>query len=304
MAEHTHEFHFEDLDDVIRTIQFATPRTMRRTSSVREEPHRYGWFRSTSMQDAIDLYQNGWREGRERVLALSDNFKFLDGKPPPKWDFTRQPTGSVVDIGAHVMGEPNDMVTWRPPERKRIVITMNLAVWSDVTPGAFYLRGGVATALVDALQRYGHDVEVRVAAYSRHYCAQGEGCDRCGEIGYPGQTVNSLVTWPAKKFHEALDLSALAFSLSHPSAFRRFVFRIRECFLPEIVPGVPMLDVSPHDYGKSIDIPAESPWRGDVYFGPLTNQVPWFDMKAVTNWFLDELKAQDIEFLRGWHADG
>lgn len=295
-----HEFNFEDLDDIINTITNAEPRTQHRRSSVREEPNRNGWFRSNSMQDAITIYQEGWKDGRDRVIALADNFKFLEGKPPPKWDFSRQPTGAVVDIGAHNMGEPNDMITWQPPERKRITLTFNLAVWSSVTPGAFYLRGGIAAALVDALQRYGHDVEVNIAAYSRHYCHASEQCERCGEIGYPGETINSLITWKAKKFHEALDLTALAFSLAHPSAFRRFVFRVRECFLPEIVSGIHMLDISPHDYGKSIDLPPER--RGDIYFGPLTNQVDWVDMMAVTEWFLDTLKEQRIEFLRGWNA--
>jgi len=296
----THELHFNDLDDVIQAISSADPKTQYRRSSVREEPHRRGWFRSTSMQDAIDLYREGWEEGRNRVLALADNFKFLEGKPPPKWDFARQPTGAVVDIGAHNAGEPNDMITWQPPERKRVTVTFNLAVWSNVTPGAFYLRGGIAAALVDALQRYGHDVEVRIAAHSRLYCHHSERCERCGEVGYPGDTFNSLITWPAKTFHEPLNITALAFSLSHPSAFRRFVFRLRECFLPEITPGVHALDVSPHDYGKSIDLPPEG--RGDIYFGPLTNQVDWTDMMAVTDWFLDTLKEQHIEFLRGWHA--
>jgi hypothetical protein len=299
----THEFHFDDLDDVINVVEHAQPRTVARRSSVREEANRYGWFRSTSMQDAIDLYREGWADGRDRVLALADNFKFLHGKPPPKWDFTRQPTGAVVDIGAHNAGEPNDMVTWQPPERKHIRITINLAVWSRVTPGAFYLRGGMAAALVDALQRHGHDVEVIVAAYSRHYCnLREETCERCGEAGYPGEQQNSLITWAAKKRHEPLDIAGLAFSIAHPSAFRRFVFRLRECLLPEIVEGVHMLDVSPHDYGKSIDLPHGNPWHGDIYFGPLANQVDWGDMMAVTDWFLDTLKAQDIEFLRGWNA--
>jgi hypothetical protein len=300
--EHTHEFHFADLDELLRSIEFADARTRSRRSSVREEGNRYGWFRSTSMSDAISLYREGWPEGRNRVIALADNFNFLKGKPPQRWDFTRLPTGSTVDIGAYVVGEPNDMVTWRPPERRKLRITINLAVWSRVTPGAFYLRGGVAAALVDALQRYGHDVEVVVAAYSRHYCNPDEGCERCGEVGYPGGTINSLVTWYAKQRHEPLDLASLAFSLSHPSAFRRFVFRVRESFLPNITQDVHMLDVSPHDYGRSIDIPRDNPWHGDIYFGPLTDQVDWADMSAVTNWFLDELKAQDIEFLRGWHA--
>jgi hypothetical protein len=300
MDEFTHELNFNDLEDLINTLETAEARTRVRRSSVREEPNRTGWFRSTSMTDAISIYREGWIEGRNRVLALADNFNFLQGKPPPKWDFARQPTGSVVDIGAHTMGEPNDMISWRPPERKRITITFNLAVWTRVTPGAFYLRGGVAAALVDALQRYGHDVEVIIAAYSRHYCHRNERCERCNEYGYPGGTRNSLVTWPAKKFHEALNITDLAFSLAHPSAFRRFVFRARECFLPEIMPGHHMIDVSPHDYGKSIDLPPHL--RGDIYFGPLADQVNWSDMPAVTDWFLDTLKQQDIEFLRGWNA--
>ncbi len=302
MSEFTHEFHFHDLDDLITTIETAEARTRHRRSSIREEPNRQGWFRTRSMSDAITLYREGWEEGRNRVLALADNFNFLRGKPPPKWDFSRQPTGSVVDLAAHLVGEPNDMITWRPPERKRITITINLAVWTRVTPGAFYLRGGIAAALVDALQRHGHDTEVVVRAYSRHYCHEDEGCGRCREIGYPGRTLNSLVSWHAKKFHEELDISSLAFSLSHPSAFRRFVFRVRECFLPDIMPGMHMLDVSPHDYGRSIDIPESSPWRGDIYFGPLADQVNWSDMNAVTDWFIDAIKQQDIEFLRGWHA--
>jgi hypothetical protein len=302
MGEFTHEYHFNDLDDLIHTIEHADTRSIHRRSSIREEPDRNGWFRSKSMADAISIYRDGWREGRDRVIALADNFNFLQGKPPPKWDFMRQPTGRVVDIGAHMAGEPNDMITWRPPDRKRITITINLAVWARVTPGAFYLRGGVAAALVDALERYGDDVEVNVAAYSRHYCDPSERCDRCGEVGYPAGTINSLVTWPAKKFHEPLDLTDLAFSLAHPSAFRRFVFRVRECFLTDIVPGVNMLDASPHDYGKSIDLPHGSPWKGDIYFGPLADQVRWNEMSNVTDWFVETLKQQDIEFLRGWNA--
>ncbi|GAA2449069.1 DUF7192 family protein [Streptomyces macrosporus] len=160
-------------------------------------------------EEALRLATDGWTqvvpEADVSVAALREHVRdeVLTTSLVP----TRDVTGSEVDVGAYLAGEPEcmvDAVPQRISTRGRVVTFLVPAAYVNTTPHAFVRNRGLAlAALCSAIVTAGHSVEIWSG-----FCARlDEG--RCAAVA---RVVSAA---------EPLDLGRLVFSLAHPAMLRR-----------------------------------------------------------------------------------
>lgn len=198
---------FESLDEVQQWLR-DTPRKWTVSSSVRESGGR-SWDLGAGWEGALKLARNGWLEG---VKDISDKLAL---KPPqlsdePRWRY--DVAGELPDIGRFLAGDPAHMKRHGHPKGHRPVISLAIGANAVAMVSAEQMAnyGAAMVAVIDQLESTGR----RVEAYATFVSVSG------------GSRICPY--WLVKRAEDALDLSALAFSLSHPAAFRRLGFAIYE----------------------------------------------------------------------------
>lgn len=177
-----------------------------------------GWDKGSSfygtetMEDALDLALNGWKEGAEHVEKAR---KYIQGKNPMMKQPVRYDIAGVTpSVPRAVAGDIKNM---RAPAdaltRKRPIITIlvNACASCGVDEDILNNRSAVIAAVVDQIEAAGFCCEVIVSARaSRGYREKG---------GWAA--VTSMI---AKPSHQPVDVKRLAFALGHASMFRRLTF--------------------------------------------------------------------------------
>lgn len=163
-----------------------------------------------SWEEALRLARDGWTtvlpevdaevaELRERVRDEVSSMGLV-----PTWDVT----GSEVDVGAYLSGEPEcmvDAVPQRISTRGRVVSFVVPAGFVHTTPhSAVHNRGVALAALCSAITASGHSVEVWSG-----FCA------------YVGGTERFAATARVVSAAEPLDMGRLMFVMAHPAMLRR-----------------------------------------------------------------------------------
>lgn len=204
----TWRIQFENLDDVQSWIK-ATPRRWGVTSSERPS-YGQSWDLGCEFDQAMEFARTGWIDG---VVDISGR---LAMRPPhltndPKWRY--DVAGELPDIGRFLAGDPAHMMRHGHPKGHRPVITLATGANGSAGVTASQLRnyGAAMVAIIDQLESTGRRVEAYATFVSSKF---GQG--RLAPV------------WRVKAAEDVVDLSALAFSLSHPAAFRRLGFAIYE----------------------------------------------------------------------------
>jgi hypothetical protein len=169
---------------------------------------REDWAGTASWQEAVQLIETGWEEGRNRI---GDILTSLEGtvrdvlKPKVVWDVE----GDCCDIARYVEGEPECMMRWTPrPSKKRVAkVFADIGASCGVSAEALRWRGACVLALVDKLENSGIRVELDF----------GRGMDR-----------SWVEVIHIKDADDPLYMDTLGFHLAHPSAFRRVMFSFEE----------------------------------------------------------------------------
>jgi hypothetical protein len=179
----------------------------------RGNPDDEGWP-GASWQEALRLAEDGWTtvlpeveaevaELRERVADRTTTMLL------PAWDVT----GSEVDIGAYLSGEPEcmvDAVPQRVSARGRVVTFLVPAGYNHTTShAAVHHRGVALAALCSSILAVGHSVEIWSG-----YCAYVSGKDRFASVA---RVISAA---------EPLDMGRLMFVMAHPAMFRRLWFSV------------------------------------------------------------------------------
>jgi len=199
---------FDSLADVEQWIK-ATPRKWDVASS--EKPsYGYSWDLGTSWEDTLKLARTGW------IAGVLDTSNRLAMRPPhltndPKWRY--DVAGELPDIGRYLAGDPAHMMRHGHPKGHRPVITLAIGANGTAGVSADQLRnyGAAMVAVIDQLESTGRRVEAYATFISNH-----------------GSNERICPYWRVKAAEDALDLSSLAFSLSHPASFRRLGFALYE----------------------------------------------------------------------------
>lgn len=163
-----------------------------------------------SWPEALRLAEDGWTtvlpEVDAEVAELRERVgdAVLTTALVPAWDVT----GSEVDIGAYLSGEPECMVDAAPQQisaRGRVVTFLVPAGFVHTTPHAAVLHRGVAlSALCSSIIAAGHSVEIWSG-----FCPYVGDMDRFASVA---RVVSAA---------EPLDIGRLMFVMAHPAMLRR-----------------------------------------------------------------------------------
>lgn len=171
--------------------------------------HNTGDWAGATWQEALDLATHGWSrqvpEVHAAVEALRERVRneVLTTALVPTWDVT----GSEVDVGAYLSGEPECMVDAAPQRistRGRVVTFLVPTGYANTTPhSSVHHRGLALTALCSAIIAAGHSVEIwsGLCVYLRRH--------RYVSVA---RVISAA---------EPFDLGRLIFVLAHPAMLRR-----------------------------------------------------------------------------------
>ncbi|MFG2248134.1 hypothetical protein [Spirillospora sp. NPDC048823] len=177
--------------------------------------HDEGAWSGASWEEALRLAEDGWTtvlpgvdaevaELRERAAA-----DVLTTALAPTWDVT----GSEVDVGAYLSGEPEcmvDAVPQRMSARGRVVTFLVPAGYVNTTPHSAVRHRGVAlAALCSSIISAGHSVEVWSG-----FCSYVSVTERFAGVA---RVVSAA---------EPLDMGRLMFVMAHPAMLRRLWFAV------------------------------------------------------------------------------
>lgn len=178
-------------------------------------------------------------------------------------------SGTDVDVGRFLDGEPECMVDFQPgpAQRRTVTVAFNVFISSGVDRQRFLRRGAAIAALVDALERSGLRCEVIM-----HFRGMGR------------REVLDVET-VLKPVAEPLDLERLAFAACDVSVCRRLVLAY----------GAALTERESCWHPKHGARPAPERKVGDVYLDGLVLGGPWGSDREAAAWVLDRLREQGVE---------
>lgn len=196
----------DDLNDVAAFLQ--TPRMWVRQDS-RNNSATDQWDLRTGYDKAAQMMRDGWSEGAQN---LSHD---LDGLPVPTTthaEYRYDVAGHFPDVPRFTAGMPDHMVSRGKRIGQPPVVHIVFDGCASFMVHANDLRnfGLAIAAMVDKLEAQNNRVELDVVFST---LAKG---------------VHMTVGWKVKQARDHMDLSAVAFSLGHPAAFRRIGFAMFE----------------------------------------------------------------------------
>ncbi|GAA2399225.1 phage protein [Actinomadura vinacea] len=209
-----------------------------------------------SWDEALQLARDGWTtvlpEMDAEVAELRERVEdeVLTTALVPAWDVT----GSEVDIGAYLSGEPEcmvDAVPQRLSARGRVVTFLVPAGYTNTTPhSAIHNRGVALAALCSSITASGHSVEI--------WSAFGPYVSPTDRFASAARVISAA---------EPLDMGRLMFVMAHPAMLRRLWLAVWDSAAEPIAGrmrdndyGYPPHDCYPEDLPEGITNPYVLPY--------------------------------------------
>ena len=190
----------------------------------RRSSHEEGnkdWRGTDGWDDMVRLYDDGWREGRERIAAsLNGVYESNSTRNSTNYAVDYDVAGAVPDVPVAVSGDVFCMFTPGDQERdsKPVMrIMVELSASCSVDAKWIANRGAAVAALVDEIETSGVSCEIM----STHTTSKRHWDERV-----KGSMICSVVT--VKRAGENVDVDDIAFGLGHPSMHRRVMFGMLE----------------------------------------------------------------------------
>lgn len=197
----------DDLNDLANWLS-SEARVWRQQSS-RGNRASNSWDLGLGMDGALRMAKTGWSEGMRNVMFAAQEVVAAPRTSTIRYDVA----GEFPDVGRFVVGDPLHMRSHRKQRdhHQLVHLIVNVCCSASVSASTFANYGGAVAALVDQLENRGRRVELDVVGVNSH---KGRGRSICG--------------WKVKQASDPLDLSAVAYSIAHPAAFRRLMFAMWE----------------------------------------------------------------------------
>lgn len=209
----------EEFGSLADALDYAGANTNPRSSDKERDTD---WAGGTeNLADAVRLGHEGYDEIRPEVERM---FSELESQLAERLEVAFQTrfdySGSVVDVGRYLGGEPECMIDFVPEPSARmgrvVKVIINGSCSAFVDAKRIIQRGVVVCALVDAIHKLGMGVEVyaEFPINDTHINARN------------GKVHTSLVKLHSSE--QLLDINNLMFALCHPSMLRRIQFSVME----------------------------------------------------------------------------
>jgi len=268
-----HRLEYDDLYEMVRAADSTDGNWKQTYDRASRTVGDKDWSGADTYRDARALALDGWDEGVKRLTDLRDQLIDDLSRTLPIPAISHDTHGFAPDVGAFVVGDPEDMLTWttRMGSRRQHHIVMNFGVHCGITTDAMILRGLLVAGLVDALEYLGH--RCRVDA-----------------VLFVSSSDTLTVLTHIKRENEVLDLERLTFACAHPAMLRRLGLGVMETLPPEVHRRIGI----PGGYGRPGNDPKtylDEDERGDIYIG--NTQAP-ANMLAVYQEVLGYLRKAGI----------
>jgi hypothetical protein len=188
------------------TWSAETPRTWKQAAS-RATGRDHDWDLSAGYEGAVRLASEGWEDGVGKVSALINSIP-----TGQRAERTYSVGGDYADVARAISGDPFNMVRRGNAHKPRQTMTICVNVCCSAGTSARRMANFAAAmvSIIDRLENRGVRIELIGCAVSRLRGKRG------------------CVVWTIKQAGDPLDLSAVAFGLGHPAAFRRLAFGVWE----------------------------------------------------------------------------
>jgi hypothetical protein len=244
----------DDLASAVTRISGITPET---APSESEATYYLSWQGGATTGEALTLARMGWDAVLTETLDLVESMVTKVDKAhdvdtfTPTWDVT----GSDVDMGRYVSGEPENMISYPMVKTQRtqrmIQVCATVGARAQIGPEDMIRRGQIVTAFALIAQRLGYGCELWADSTAVH-----------GGRGSRGDSMLSVRTM-VKGPNDTIDPSRVLYAYAHPSMLRCLTFALRR----EIWDGGVGGTISPHhdmpdgtiymDYHNDYDMDAE-----------------------------------------------
>jgi hypothetical protein len=267
------QLYFEDLDEFWK-YSFQDSQARRKES--RNNPN--SWAGGLTWEQAKQMARNGWREGMQEIDKYRAKIVPIVTEKVLRLKQIYSVAGYNVDVGSFMANEPECFLSREYEERNypgqiyKIVASISFS--AAITPETIIQRGAMICALIDAIEFAGHRAEVicNVALAVEDSSEYRQG--KYKENGWLEVSVT------LKKVSQPLEMSDLAFCLSHPAMLRQIMFSVAE------LEGW-------SDFIYNYGYPAEASDQGDIYVKEIFSGTV-SDEEAI-NWVLSELEKHGID---------
>jgi hypothetical protein len=260
--------YFEDLDEFWK-YSFKDSKAQEKSS---RNNSNLQWSGGLTWEQAKRRARSGWREGMQEIDKYRAQIVPIITEKVLRPKQIYSVAGYNVDVGSFMANEPECFLSREYEERNypgqiyKIVASISFS--ASIKPETIIQRGAMICALIDAIEFAGHRVEVICNDAST---IRDSNEHRQGKNKEDGWFEVSVIV---KKASQPLEMSDLAFCLSHPAMLRRIMFSVAE------LEG--WSDFT-YDYGY----PAEASDKGDMYIKEIYSGV--VSDKEAINWVLSEL---------------
>ena len=203
--EHNSYTYREFIDYVVKAPFSERAKSHSIKSSHKEDAETYHFTQTRSFSEAVSLAKNGWDAGI-KALEINKDIIISGGN-----ELNYSPTGSFVDIGSYLLGNPNCMVefvdkTERSKEMLDIYVSLTYGSEKSSDLALKYAKKVIKT-LQEAALKY----DVKIIGLC------------CTNYGVSSEIVSICI----KDYTENIVLNKFAFAF-HPSFFRRLFFKYIE----------------------------------------------------------------------------
>jgi hypothetical protein len=236
------------------------------------------WSGGLTWEHAKQMARSGWQEGMQEIDKYRAKIVPIITEKVLRPKQIYSVAGYNVDVGSFMANEPECFISREYEERNYpgqiYKIVVSISVSASIEPETIIQRGAMICALIDAIEFAGHRAEVicnfAVSAGNSEIDKQGKN----KELGWFEVSVT------VKKTSQPLEMSDLAFCLSHPAMLRRIMFSAAE------LEGW-------SDFIFNYGFPAEASEQGDIYIKEINSGVVP-DEEAI-EWVLSEFRKHGID---------
>ena len=232
-----YKFEFQSMGEFIKYLRDNDSAPKRYSNEYERECTnlRRAWYCSRNLDDAIEICETGWFEKAKRLTTRIKTYSTTS-------DFTKYQKRFIDQAGfqpivpLYLAGMPNNMMNSKFDQKKQkiITITKSIGYRGDVSPMQIEEESLKTLSIVQMLESKGYRVNLNI-------------CNTWFDQSKNHITLKINI----KKANEKLNISKIAFPLTHPSMLRRLIFRFRE-IIPEHCSRI----AGASEYDKNSNMPA------------------------------------------------
>lgn len=185
----------------------------------------YSFTHTESLEEAIDLCKNGWREGRDKVLSAMSSLSIEDSLSNlgQVINYHHDTSGDEPDVGLYLSGDPENMINYRVDDSmsgRNVKLLVNVSQHAYVDPTAITRRGIAIVAATETASAAGYGVQLEAVEHT---------------VSSSYSSVMSIeYRIPLAEAGSYLNIDTLTFAIVHPSFLRRLIFALNESESSEI----------------------------------------------------------------------